>query len=189
MKALDLIRRLRANGIDANAILDAVEGMEEERLAKDRAKTAKYRNNKKNRHVTTVTPVTLVTRARVEGSSSSTESTGKKDNRGTANAALVTELETVLDPEHAAAVVEHRQKIRHPMTVRAAKALAGKFAQCPNPNAAADTMLARGWRGIEPEWLSADGKTKPEGEVIYKFTTVEEVMAEVERERKAANGG
>jgi hypothetical protein len=30
---------------------------------------------------------------------------------------------------------------------------------------------------------------KPEGEVIYKFTTVEEVMAEVERERKAANGG
>ena len=189
MKATDLIRAMRAAGIDADAILNAVILAEEEHLAKERARVAKWRNNKEDRTVQRVRTVPRVPRARVEGSSSSTEISGKKDKKGTANAALVIELETVLDPEHAAAVIEHRQKIRHPMTVRAAKALAGKFAQCPNPNAAADTMLARGWRGIEPEWLSADGKTKPGGEVIYKFSTAEEVMADLERERRAANGG
>jgi len=63
------------------------------------------------------------------------------------------ELLTTLDAEHAQAVVEHRQKIKKPLTVHAAKLLAGKFRRCPDPNAAADTMIANGWQGFEPEWL------------------------------------
>lgn len=63
------------------------------------------------------------------------------------------ELETVLDPERAAAVVEHRKRIRKPLTAHAAKLLARKFAQVSDPNAAADAMVANGWQGFEPEWL------------------------------------
>ena len=76
------------------------------------------------------------------------------------------------------------------MTVRAAKMLAKQFAKTSDPNAAADTMLARGWTGFEPEWLEPrDGKAaNGGGEVLYKFLTHEEVMADIER-RSAGNGG
>jgi uncharacterized protein YdaU (DUF1376 family) len=63
------------------------------------------------------------------------------------------ELETVLDTDHAGAVIDHRRRIRKPLTVHAAKLLAGKFAKCADPNAAADAMIANGWQGFEPEWL------------------------------------
>lgn len=63
------------------------------------------------------------------------------------------ELQTVLDCERADAVLEHRQRMRKPLTPRAAKLLAAKFALCHAPNAAADAMVANGWQGFEPEWL------------------------------------
>lgn len=63
------------------------------------------------------------------------------------------QLETALDTEHAAAVVDHRQRIRKPLTAHAAKLLAAKFRQCADPNAAADAMISHGWQGFEPEWL------------------------------------
>lgn len=69
--------------------------------------------------------------------------------QGTPRAALL----TVLDPEHADAVLEHRQRIRKPMTERAAKLLAGQLAKCPDANAAADAMLLNGWQGVKPEWM------------------------------------
>lgn len=63
------------------------------------------------------------------------------------------ELLKVLDPERADAVVDHRRCIRKPLTAHAAKLLAGKFAECPDPNAAADAMISNGWQGFEPEWM------------------------------------
>ena len=63
------------------------------------------------------------------------------------------ELLKVLDASHAAAVIDHRQRIKHPLTAYAAKLLAGKFAKCPNPNAAADAMVANGWQGFEGSWM------------------------------------
>lgn len=63
------------------------------------------------------------------------------------------ELAVVLDAEHAAAVVEHRQRIGKPMTRRAGMLLARRFAQCDDPNAAADEMIAGGWQGFKPGWL------------------------------------
>lgn len=62
------------------------------------------------------------------------------------------ELEAVLDAEHAKAVVQHRQRLRKPLTPHAAKLLAAKFAKCTDPNAAADLMIERGWQGFEPDW-------------------------------------
>jgi hypothetical protein len=54
----DLVRELRTRGVNAEILLDAVLAAEEERLAKGRARAAKYRNNKRHRHVTNVTNVT-----------------------------------------------------------------------------------------------------------------------------------
>ncbi len=62
-------------------------------------------------------------------------------------------LETVVDAKRAKAVVEHRQRIRKPLTSRAAELMAGKLARCADPNAAADAIVANGWQGFEPEWL------------------------------------
>lgn len=64
-------------------------------------------------------------------------------------------LETVLDPERAAAVVDHRKRIGKPLTPHAAQLLAGKMAKCPDPNFAADEMVSNGWQGFKPEWLES----------------------------------
>lgn len=63
------------------------------------------------------------------------------------------ELAAVLSPLQADAVVAHRQRIGKPMTAHAARLLAGKFAKCPSPDAAADAMIANGWQGFEPGWM------------------------------------
>lgn len=71
-------------------------------------------------------------------------------------------LAEILDEAHADAVIEHRQRIRKPLTAHAARLLAGKFRQCADPNAAADAMIVNGWQGFEPSWL--DGRERsPKG--------------------------
>lgn len=75
------------------------------------------------------------------------------------------ELETVLSPESAKAVVEHRKALKKPLSVRAAQLLAAKFKLTDNPDASADAMIANGWQGFEPEWLEnrkqASGRSPP----------------------------
>jgi hypothetical protein len=72
------------------------------------------------------------------------------------------ELLAVLDEARAEAVIEHRKRIRKPLTAHAARLLAGKFRQCADPNAAADAMIVNGWQGFEPSWL--DGRERsPKG--------------------------
>jgi uncharacterized protein YdaU (DUF1376 family) len=62
------------------------------------------------------------------------------------------ELLTVLDAEHAGAVIDHRQRLRKSLSVRAAKLLASSLAKFPDPNAAADRMIEKGWASIEVGW-------------------------------------
>lgn len=69
-----------------------------------------------------------------------------------ANAECLTELGKVLDPCHAQAVLDHRNRIRKPMTPYAAARLALNLAQAPDPNAAADEMIERGWQSWKPDW-------------------------------------
>lgn len=64
------------------------------------------------------------------------------------------ELETVLDAERAGDVIEHRQRLRKPLTAKAAKLLAKQLAQCPDPNVAADLMIERGWLAVKPDWVA-----------------------------------
>jgi len=63
------------------------------------------------------------------------------------------ELAKVLDAEHVAAVLEHRKAIKVPTTLRAAQLLVKALSACADPNAAADEMIMRGWRGLKAEWL------------------------------------
>ena len=85
------------------------------------------------------------------------------------------ELETVLDAEHAQAVIEHRQRMRRPLTAHAAKLLAGKFSRARgDPNAAADAMISNGWQGFEPEWMERNGRNKP-SDLDNRQSTVEAI--------------
>lgn len=71
------------------------------------------------------------------------------------------QLEIVLDAEHAQAVIEHRQRLRKPLTERAAKMLASDLVKFPDPNAAADLMVKKGWLSIDPTWSSAQPRGSP----------------------------
>lgn len=89
------------------------------------------------------------------------------------------ELEVVLDAERARAVVQHRQRLRKPLTPHAAKLLATKLAKAADPNAAADLMIERGWQGFEPDW--AGNLAKGQGPLPFK--PVEELTDEQRRAR------
>lgn len=72
---------------------------------------------------------------------------------------ILAALMTVLDEEHAAAVVEHRRvTIKKPLTVFAAKLLAKEFAKCADPHAAVEEMILGGWRGFKAEWVKPAGQ-------------------------------
>lgn len=67
--------------------------------------------------------------------------------------AILDALLTSLDEEHALGVMEHRKVKKVPLTALAAKILAKQFAMCPDPNAAAEEMINRGWTGFKAEWM------------------------------------
>ena len=82
----------------------------------------------------------------------------KKDAPGGADNPT-TLLSEILGEELARGVVDHRKRIRKPLTPYAAKLLAAKFESCPDPPAAAQAMIANGWQGIDPTWMKPkDGK-------------------------------
>ncbi len=70
-------------------------------------------------------------------------------------------LERVLDKDRAEAVLDHRQKLRKPMTVRAAEMMASKLAECEDPNGAADLMIERGWQSVNPDWVRNASQSTP----------------------------
>jgi hypothetical protein len=123
----------------------------EKRRANDRDRQARQRLSRD------VTGSHTVSRShtRVEDSSSKKED-NKEEKKDRAPAALTPcqELESVLDHEHAQAVVDHRQRLKKPLTAYAAKQLASKLSKAPDANVAADAMIANGWQGFEAEWLT-----------------------------------
>jgi hypothetical protein len=67
--------------------------------------------------------------------------------------AILDALLASLDEEHALAVMEHRKTKKCALTAFAAKLLAKQFALCPDPNAAAEEMIIRGWTGFKADWM------------------------------------
>jgi type IV secretory pathway TrbL component len=53
-------------------------------------------------------------------------------------------------------VIEHRNRLRKPLTPFAARLLANKFRLTPDPNAAATVMIEKGWQGFDPSWAGTD---------------------------------
>lgn len=67
--------------------------------------------------------------------------------------AILDALQTVLDEECAIAVLDHRKAKKCPLTPFAARILAKQFALCPDPRAAVEEMLNRGWTGFKADWM------------------------------------
>lgn len=178
MKLSALIAPLVARNADAQTIMDVVLAYEaeqvdalERRRQADADRQARKRDRDKSRDVTlrhSDRSLTGAGDARVEVKTSNLdiEPVDKKDTPRAA-------LEAVLDGTRAAAVLEHRQRLRKPLTVHAAKLLAGKFAACPDPNAAADKMIGNGWQGFEPEWMS---KPDARGSPASKPLSAQEIL-------------
>lgn len=107
------------------------------------------------------------------------------------------ELEKVLDPERADAVIQSRQRQGKALTVHAAKLLAAKFERIADPNAGADLMVERGWQGFEPSWFENDrarSTTGPPRLAEYRGQdALNEIYQELEdakqRERSGENQG
>ena len=51
-------------------------------------------------------------------------------------------------------LIAHRQKLRKPLTPRAAKLLAKDFVAYGNPEEAAEMMIKNGWQGFHPTWVT-----------------------------------
>jgi hypothetical protein len=67
---------------------------------------------------------------------------------------VLANLMTVLDEEHALAVIEYRRvTIKAPLTAFAAKILAKRLAEFGDANAAAEIMIERVWRGFNASWV------------------------------------
>lgn len=160
MKLSAILAPLVAAKVPHEVILEAVRAYEQEqenalerRRRADADRQARKREREKSRDVTLRHSDRSLVRGRdtrVEDKTSNSEiEPQKKDIRDTP----LSRLEVVLDQERARSVVDHRQRIRKPLTERAAKLLADKFARCRDPNAAADAMVSNGWQGFEPEWM------------------------------------
>lgn len=159
MTPADLFRKLSALGLTNDqlaGVMDVVGEIEEERKEKTRTRVANWRARNKAETLSNVTERYVAyqnvtdARAHVEDKPSNIEISGKKEGKKTPR----DELAAVLDAEHVEAVLEHRQKLRKPLTAYAAKQLASSLAQCPDPNAAADEMVESGWLKVKPEWLA-----------------------------------
>lgn len=96
-------------------------------------------------------------------------------------------LETVVSSEHADEVLKHRQRLRKPMTSFAAKLLANKLAKCPDPNAAAEMMIEKGWQSIEPGWV-ANSNQRATGRSMTNLDMLEMDLAERIRNGTGSQG-
>ena len=98
-------------------------------------------------------------------------------------------LSLLLGSELAAAVVEHRQRLRKPMTVKAAELMLREFEKCTEPIAGAEMMIARGWQGFKAQWTENDAtkqRTNGDGRLAHSETLLR--VADGVDERTEAEG-
>ena len=75
--------------------------------------------------------------------------------------AVLAAFDGVISSEQAAAVVEHRAKLRKPLTAHAASLLAKSLSEATDPTAAANEMIERGWQSWKPGWGQGNGSRAP----------------------------
>lgn len=163
----DALRKLAALELDPKqmaGVLDILAGMaaaDEERRANQRNRTRKHRA-KRDGNVTVTSPERDTPPPPPSPDENLTPnpplppqdpSTPKGVSSPSEKITPRTELEKVLDAEHASDLIDHRKRLGSPLTASSARKLAAKVAKWPDPNEAVDEMLAAGWTGFEPEWL------------------------------------
>lgn len=84
--------------------------------------------------------------------------------------ALLSLFPPSVSPERAQAFIAHRKAMKRPLTAHAVKLLSKPLAECEaggvSANDAIDLAIARGWQGIETEWVLnkiSPNKPKPGG--------------------------
>lgn len=151
------IKHMLAAGMDHDAIVAAVADMEantpKDAQAERRRQADKERKRLRNSAesadlVEQVSPKKETSPAPLKEKTTPSQSEPNGSSKTPRQA-----LECVLDAEHAGSVIDHRQRIRKPLTLKAAQLLAGEFAKCPDPNAGADAMVLNGWQGFDPKWM------------------------------------
>jgi len=169
--SVDTIAKLMAAGVTGEALIEVARAIEEDianqiasrddhvtKSRDDAIRTKKAQDAERAREYRARKKPSRDALARVDDSSSKKDTSGERKNKGTPR----DELGVVLDPEHTTAVIEHRNRMRKPLTPYAAKLLAQKLRASPDPNAAADLMIEKGWQSFEPHYL--DGQTnRPNG--------------------------
>lgn len=73
-------------------------------------------------------------------------------------------LKTVLDNEHAEAVLEYRKRRKQPLSLMAARRLAKQLARYDKPNEGAEEMILRNWQGFDPSWMAPRSNAPPVAE-------------------------
>lgn len=184
MKYSTLIEDMIAEGASPEMILVAVRAVErqeenalERRREADKARQARHRLSRDTtlRHVSHA-PSRTHARVEEEPLTQKIEPQESKKVSAPAKPSPRERLESVLDADHAEAVIEHRQRLRKPLTERAAKMLATDLAKFPDPNAAADRMIGKGWLTIEADWPSAQQRAGPMAKPNPGLSTVDALM-------------
>jgi hypothetical protein len=77
----------------------------------------------------------------------------RQSTKRTDAAVIMPILIPVLGEELAAAVIEHRDTLREPLTEYAAKLQVKEYIATGDPVAAAEMQILRGWRSIKNSWF------------------------------------
>lgn len=98
-------------------------------------------------------------------------------------------LVPILGEELAAAVIEHRDTLREPLTEYAAKLQVKEYLATGNPIAAAEMQILRGWRSIKCAWfqneMKKEQRSAPRSNDMASF--VSEVMERYDERSYVAN--
>jgi hypothetical protein len=76
--------------------------------------------------------------------------------------------------------MDHRKTKKCALTAFAAKLLAKQFALCPDPNAAAEEMIIRGWSGFKADWIRTKQFTPSAG---YRKPNAVDALQQIFEER------
>lgn len=182
----EMFRKLTALGLSQEqmaGVLEIFDGhsralieAEENRKASGRERWHRWNDKRKanvSKHEQTLANNSRDRDARVEDNLQTKISTGQEEKKKNTPR---DELATVLDAERADAVIEHRQRLRKPLTARAAHLLASKLSSAPDANAAADLMIEKGWQSFELDWID---KPSPRSTAPPSERTVSDVFREI----------
>lgn len=181
MSLSDLIRRMKDAGAPMEAILIAVEALEAEQTkdADRRAKRAAQKRKERECRATVATQshdssATVATKVSPSLSlkEKSPPITPSKENnpisppskthsQPSAAGDVLKILSECLSIETASDLVAHRKALKSPLTLGSAKGLVKSFRDFGDPEAAAQSMMANGWRGFKSDWMKTEARAGP----------------------------